>query len=45
PLEAAAARAGHDARRPRLLGFLTRIHSRPAYKRAVARGGPYDIVD
>jgi glutathione S-transferase len=45
PLEAAAARAGLDARRPRLLGFLTRIHSRPAYKRAVARGGPYDIVD
>ncbi|MDB5942991.1 MAG: glutathione S-transferase [Ramlibacter sp.] len=45
PLEAAAARAGLDARRPRLLGFLTRIHSRPAYKRAVARGVPYDIVD
>ncbi len=40
PLEAAAARAGLDARRPRLWDFLQRIHARPAYARAVAKGGP-----
>jgi glutathione S-transferase len=44
PLEAAAARAGLDARRPRLMDFLSRIHARPAYQRAVQRGGEYGIV-
>ena len=44
PLEAAAARAGLDGRRPRLMEFLSRIHARPAYQRALARGGPYGIV-
>jgi len=41
PLEAAQARAGLDARYPRLLDFLERIHARPAYQRALARGGAY----
>jgi glutathione S-transferase len=41
PVEAAASRAGLDARRPRLMAFLERIHARPAYKRALERGGPY----
>jgi glutathione S-transferase len=41
PLEAAAARAGLDGGRPRLMAFLERIHARDAYKRALARGGPY----
>lgn len=41
PLEAAAQRAGLDASRPRLHAFLQRIHARPAYQRALARGGPY----
>ena len=41
PLEAAASRAGLNAGRPRLLGFLERIHARDAYKRALTRGGPY----
>ena len=40
PLEAAAARAGLDARRPRLWDFLQRIRARPAYARALAKGGP-----
>jgi len=40
PLEAAAARAGLDARRPSLDGFLQRIRARPAYQRALAKGGP-----
>ncbi len=41
PLEAAAQRAGLDASRPRLVAFLKRIHARPAYRRALERGGPY----
>jgi len=41
PLEAARARAGLDPSRPRLNDFLARIHSRPAYARALQRGGPY----
>jgi glutathione S-transferase len=44
PLEAAAQRAGLDARRPRLMAFLDRIHARPAYKQALSRGGRYDFV-
>ncbi len=44
PLEAAAARAGLDQRRPRLMDYLARIHARPAYQRALQQGGPYDIV-
>jgi glutathione S-transferase len=41
PLEAAASRAGLNAGRPHLFGFLGRIHVRDAYKRALTRGGPY----
>jgi glutathione S-transferase len=41
PLEAAAARTGLDAGRPRLMAFLDRIHARAAYRRALERGGPY----
>jgi glutathione S-transferase len=44
PLEAAAHRAGLDDRYPRLQAFLERIHARPAYHRALQRGGPYDFV-
>jgi glutathione S-transferase len=44
PLEAAAQRAGLDASRPRLFSFLQRIHARPAYQRALERGGKYDLV-
>ena len=43
PLEAAAARAGLDANRPKLLAFLQSIHARPAYKKALQRGGEYSI--
>ncbi|RYX94665.1 MAG: glutathione S-transferase [Comamonadaceae bacterium] len=42
-LEAAASRGGLDAGRPRLMAFLSRIHARPAYQRAVERGGKYSI--
>ncbi len=40
PIEAARARARLDESRPRLMNFLQRIQQRPAYKRAVERGGP-----
>jgi glutathione S-transferase len=41
PLEAANQRAGLDQTRPRLMDFLGRIHARPAYRRAIERGGAY----
>jgi glutathione S-transferase len=41
PLEASRARAGLDERRPNLIDWLERIHARPAYGAALARGGPY----
>jgi glutathione S-transferase len=44
PLEAAATRAGLDSRYPKLLAFLDRIHARPAYKRAIERGGAYALL-
>ncbi len=44
PLEAAAARAGLDASRPRLMDFLARIHARPAYQRALEKGGEYELL-
>jgi glutathione S-transferase len=43
PLEAAASRAGLNDSRPKLMGFLNRIHARDAYKRALERGGAYDF--
>jgi len=45
PLEAAASRGGLDERYPKLMGFLERIHARPAYKRALERGGPYELLN
>ena len=44
PLEAAQARGGLDERRPRLADFLARIHARPAYGRAIERGGAYALM-
>jgi glutathione S-transferase len=41
PLEVAVTRAGLNATRPRLWSFLNRIHARPAYARALERGGAY----
>jgi len=43
-LEAAASRAGLNARYPNLMAWLARIHARPAYQRALERGGKYDYV-
>jgi len=44
PLEAAASRGGLDQRYPALGDFLKRIHARPAYQKALERGGPYDYA-
>ncbi|MDM0105189.1 glutathione S-transferase [Variovorax sp. J22R24] len=44
PVEAAAVRGGLDASRPRLMAYLERIHARPAYRRALERGGPYGLL-
>jgi len=44
PLEAAVARGGLNTSRPKLMAFLERIHARPAYRRALERGGPYQLL-
>ncbi|MGP1354237.1 MAG: glutathione S-transferase family protein [Parasphingopyxis sp.] len=41
PLEAARDRAGLDDRFPNLLAWLETIHARPAYQKALQRGGAY----
>jgi glutathione S-transferase len=41
PLEVATDRAGLDETRPKLMDFLHRVHARPAYKRALEKGGAY----
>jgi glutathione S-transferase len=45
PLEAAAARGGFGARRPKLAAFVERFQARAAYKRALERGGPYELLN
>jgi len=45
PIEAAHQRAGlSPAKTPRLLDWLARAHARPAYQRALERGGKYDFA-
>jgi glutathione S-transferase len=44
PLEAAVSRGGLDSKRPKLMAFLERIHARPAYRRALERGGEYTLL-
>ncbi len=44
PLEAAAARGRLGSGRPRLAAFVDRIHQRPAYRRALEQGGPYELL-
>jgi glutathione S-transferase len=43
PLEAASARAGLDQTYPKALAWLAKIHARPAYQRALEKGGPYTV--
>ncbi len=44
PLEAAAARGGLDASKPKLTEFLARIHAREAYRAALEKGGEYRLL-
>lgn len=41
PLEAARGRAGLNSSRPASLAWLAKIHARPAYQAALAKGGLY----
>ena len=43
PVEAASARAG-DRIGPHIKRFLERIHERPAYRRALEKGGPFALL-
>jgi glutathione S-transferase len=43
PLEAASARGGLADGHPKAMAWLEKIHARPAYKRALEVGGPYEI--
>jgi glutathione S-transferase len=42
-VEAAAARGGLDASRPKLMDWLARTHARPAYVKAIERGGEFSL--
>jgi len=44
PVEAASVRGGLDAGRPKLWAFLQKIHARPAYQRALEKGGKYELL-
>lgn len=44
PVEAAVARVGLDVGRSNLAAFVERIHERPAYQRALKRGGPFSLM-
>jgi len=44
PRELSRVRGGLDENRRRLMRFLERIHSRPAYQRALAKGGAYALT-
>ncbi|SFN45921.1 glutathione S-transferase [Dokdonella immobilis] len=44
PVEALAARGGLKKGKGRLGAWLERIHDRPAYQRALLRGGPYALM-
>jgi glutathione S-transferase len=44
PLEASAARSPLFRQLPKLSAFVERIHARPAYQRALERGGPHELL-
>jgi glutathione S-transferase len=44
PLEAAAVRTDLKADYPKMAAFLKRIHAMPAYKAALKKGGPYELM-
>lgn len=44
PMEAAMARSGLAGKLPNIAAFVKRIQQRPAYQRALERGGPYSLL-
>lgn len=42
-LEAASARGGLDTRYPKLAAYVARMRARPAYQRALDKGGPFTL--
>ena len=44
PLEAADARVGFAGKLPKIKDFIDKIQARPAYKRAIKRGGPQTFL-
>jgi len=44
PVEAALSRGGGAKQAPRLAAFLERVRARPAWQRALERGGPYALL-
>jgi glutathione S-transferase len=44
PVEVAAAGGSLRESRANLWAYVKRIRARPAYQRAVAKGGPYDLA-
>ena len=44
PVESAVARAGELADVSKLADFVKRIKARPAFQKAIERGGPYELV-
>lgn len=44
PLEASVSSGAVSGRYPKIKAYVKRIQSRPAYKRALETGGPYDYV-
>jgi glutathione S-transferase len=44
PMEAASARGGLDQKRAKSWAFLQKIHARPAYQRALEKGGKYELL-
>jgi glutathione S-transferase len=45
PLELLVAQLKQIENRPKIKEFVERIHARPAYKRALERGGKYDFAN
>lgn len=43
PIEALVARAGDLSPSPKLAEWVKRIHARPAFQRALEKGGPYEL--
>jgi glutathione S-transferase len=45
PVEAALSRGDAATKAPRLAAFLDKVRARPAWQRALERGGPYKLLD